>query len=61
MNDFIYSNPTKVCFGKTALDSLQNELLANNVKKVLLVYGGGSIKRTGLYDKVMNKLMARRS
>lgn len=56
MNDFIYNNPTKVCFGKTALDSLQDELSANNVGKALLVYGGGSIKRNGVYDRIITAL-----
>ena len=52
MNDFIFSNPTKVYFGRDQLTNLPAEL-ANYGKKVLLVYGGGSIKRNGIYDKVM--------
>lgn len=56
MNDFTYDNPTKVHFGKTALDSLQSELQAYSVKKALLVYGGGSIKNNGVYERVTGAL-----
>lgn len=52
MNDFIYYNPDKIYFGKNALDSLGAELKKYG-KKVLLVYGGGSIKKNGLYDEVV--------
>lgn len=51
MNDFIFHNPDKVYFGKNQLEHLPEELLKFG-KKVLLVYGGGSIKRSGLYDEV---------
>ncbi|MCF0116489.1 MAG: iron-containing alcohol dehydrogenase [Bacilli bacterium] len=53
MRDFVYENPTKIYFGKNCLDSLGKELKRFG-KKVLLVYGGGSIKRNGLYDKVVS-------
>ena len=52
MNDFIFHNPDKIYFGKTALDHLGDELKKYG-KTVLLVYGGGSIKKNGLYDKVV--------
>ena len=50
--NFTYYNPTKLHFGENALDYLKDELkeYGNNV---LLVYGGGSIKKTGLYDQVI--------
>lgn len=51
MNDFMYDIPVKVYFGRNQLCHLGDEL-AKFGKKVLLVYGGGSIKKTGLYDKV---------
>lgn len=55
MNNFTFQNPTKIIFGKNTV-----EQLAENVKtygkKVLLVYGGGSIKKIGLYDKVIQQL-----
>ena len=51
MNDFTFCTPTKVHFGKGSVEHLHDEVLAIG-KKVLLVYGGSSIKRSGLYDKV---------
>ena len=53
MNDFIFHNPDKVYFGKGQMKNLPQELLAFG-KKVLLVYGGGSIKKNGLYDEVIS-------
>ncbi|MDI6646301.1 iron-containing alcohol dehydrogenase [Bacillus altitudinis] len=55
MENFIYYNPTKLMFGKGQLDELKSEL-ARYGKRVLLVYGGGSIKKNGLYDKVISAL-----
>ncbi|EES73938.1 iron-containing alcohol dehydrogenase [Paenibacillus sp. MB22_1] len=51
MDNFVFHNPTKLIFGKGQLEALRNEVPAYG-KKVLLVYGGGSIKRSGLYDQV---------
>lgn len=51
MNSFIYDVPTKIYFGENAVDNLSTELKKYG-KKVLLCYGGGSIKKMGLYDKV---------
>lgn len=53
--DFTYYNPTKIYFGRTALDNLAPEL-ANYGETVLLVYGKAAIKKIGLYDKVMEIL-----
>ena len=53
--DFTYHNPTKIYFGKTAMDNLEAEL-KNYGKNVLFVYGKSSIKKTGLYDKVIGVL-----
>ncbi|RAP23248.1 hypothetical protein C2W59_02828 [Bacillus pumilus] len=55
MENFIYYNPTKLMFGKGQLDELKSEL-ARYGKRVLLVYGGGSIKKNGLYDNVISAL-----
>ncbi len=55
MNNFIYNVPTKVHFGENAVDNLSAEI-KNYGKKVLLCYGGGSIKKSGLYDKVIAQL-----
>ncbi len=53
--DFTYHNPTKIYFGRTALDNLSSEL-KNYGKNILLVYGKGAIKKIGLYDKVTDIL-----
>ena len=55
--DFTYQNPTRIHFGKKAINKLANELreYGNNI---LLVYGKASIKKIGLYDQVMNILQA---
>lgn len=55
MNDFIFHNADKVYFGKNQIQHLPEELLKFG-KKVLLVYGGGSIKKNGLYDTVTELL-----
>lgn len=55
MKDFMYYNPVRVHFGKEAMAALSDELKQFG-GKVLLVYGGGSIKRTGLYDRIMETL-----
>ena len=57
LGDFTYSNPTRVHFGKNALDKLSEEL-QHYGPKVMLTYGGGSIKRNGIYEKVVSVLRA---
>ena len=54
MNNFTYSIPTKIHFGKGQISHLDE--LVESGKKVLLVYGGGSIKRAGIYDTAMSIL-----
>ena len=51
MQDFDYMTPTRLIFGKGAVEKLP-EAIQPYGKRVLLAYGGGSIKKTGLYDKV---------
>lgn len=55
LGNFSYSNPTKLYFGENSLKFL-NEELPKYGKNVMLVYGGGSIKRTMLYDEIINIL-----
>lgn len=55
MNRFEYNIDTKVYFGYDQLKKLGKEV-ASYGKKVLLTYGGGSIKKSGLYDNIMEKL-----
>lgn len=57
LGNFSYSNPTRLYFGEDSLNYL-NEELPKYGKNVLLVYGGGSIKKNGIYDKVMEILKA---
>ncbi|MBN1481139.1 iron-containing alcohol dehydrogenase [candidate division KSB1 bacterium] len=54
MYNFTYHNPTKIVFGKGTIAELKN-LLSNDLK-ILLTYGGGSIKKNGVYDQVMTAL-----
>ncbi len=56
MNDFIFSYPTKVYFGKDALKKAAAEQLDAFGSNVLLAYGGGSVKRNGIYDEVIQVL-----
>ena len=55
LGNFTYCNPTKLYFGNEALEGLAVELPKYG-KKVLLVYGGGSIKKNGIYDSVVGIL-----
>jgi alcohol dehydrogenase len=55
MRPFVYQNPTKLYFGDQSLRHITAEA-QNYGKKVLLVYGGGSIKRNGLYGEVLERL-----
>lgn len=55
MNSFIYDVPTKIYFGENAVDNLSAELKKYG-KRVLLCYGGGSIKKMGLYDSVVKQI-----
>lgn len=52
LGEFTYCNPTKLYFGEHAEDNLVSEL-SHYGSHVLFVYGGGSIKRNGIYDKIM--------
>ncbi|GAA4877515.1 iron-containing alcohol dehydrogenase [Paenibacillus vulneris] len=55
MNPFQFHNPTRIMFGSGMLDQL-GSAVSQYGSKVLLVYGGGSIKTTGLYDRIMRLL-----
>jgi NADP-dependent alcohol dehydrogenase len=54
MFNFDYYNPTHIVFGKDRLEELE-KLIPKNAK-ILITYGGGSIKKFGLYEKVINAL-----
>jgi hypothetical protein len=55
MQNFTFWNPTKIIFGENTIPQIGNET-KNFGKKVLLVYGRSSVKKSGVYDKVVNSL-----
>lgn len=55
LENFTFQNPTKIIFGRGTENQVGKEV-SKYTKKVLLHYGGGSIKRTGLYDRVVSSL-----
>ena len=57
MQNFIYHNPTKIVFGKGTLKQVAGLIPAD--QKILLTYGGGSIKRNGVYDQITKALKGR--
>lgn len=54
MFDFTFHNPTKVLFGKNAIERIREEIPAG--ARILMTYGGGSIKRNGVYERVLDAL-----
>ena len=54
MNNFKYRNPTKILFGKGQIENLPTEIPANS--KILMLYGGGSIMKNGIYEQVTKAL-----
>ena len=54
MNNFQYKNPTKILFGKGQIENITNEIPEN--AKVLMLFGGGSIKTNGVYEQVSKAL-----
>ena len=54
MDSFVFHNPTKLIFGKGKLEALKTELPRGG--KILLVYGGGSVKRNGIYQRIRSLL-----
>lgn len=60
MNNFIYENKTKVYFGKGGVKEYLGCLLKHYGDTVMLAYGGGSIKRNGIYDEILGILEAQK-
>ena len=58
MKNFIFENKTKVYFGKGGVKEYLGALLKNYGNTVMLAYGGGSVKKNGIYDEVMGILNA---
>ncbi len=57
MNNFVYHNPTKLVFGKGQIARLAELIPAE--KHVMITFGGGSVKRNGVYEQVVNALAGR--
>ncbi|MBC8495389.1 iron-containing alcohol dehydrogenase [archaeon] len=58
MSDFVFQNPTKIIFGKGKISLIGDEIKNNGYKKVLLLAGGGSIKKNGVYEQTIKSLDA---
>lgn len=56
MDNFVFNSPTKFVFGKDTENQVSNLLVEQGAKKVLIHYGSGSIKRSGLFDRVIDSL-----
>ena len=54
MQNFTFSNPTKIVFGEGQIKEIANLIPAN--ARILVTYGGGSIKKNGVYDQVVTAL-----
>ena len=54
MMNFEFKNPTKIIFGKGEIEKITTEIPADS--KILLLYGGGSIKNNGVYEQVTTAL-----
>ncbi|MHB8099509.1 MAG: iron-containing alcohol dehydrogenase [Sulfuricurvum sp.] len=56
MNSFTYFNPTRIEFGRGKENNIGEMIAEQGIKRLLLVYGTGSIKKNGLYDRVVQSL-----
>ena len=54
MNNFDLHTPTRILFGKGAIANLRDQIPAD--ARILVTYGGGSVKKTGVLDQVLNAL-----
>ena len=57
MNNFTFQNPVKLIFGKGSIAKLAKEIPAD--KKIMVTFGGGSVKKNGVYDQVVAALKGR--
>ncbi|KAF2959706.1 MULTISPECIES: iron-containing alcohol dehydrogenase [unclassified Thermotoga] len=56
MENFVFHNPTKIVFGRGTIPKIGEEIKSAGIRKILFLYGGGSIKRNGVYDQVVDSL-----
>ena len=54
MNNFIFYNPTRLLFGKGMINQLTQQIPAD--KRIMITFGGGSVKTNGVYEQVKNAL-----
>lgn len=57
MNNFIFQNPTKLIFGKGMIKEIASQIPAG--KKIMITFGGGSVKKNGVYEQVIEALSGR--
>lgn len=57
MNNFTFQNPTKLIFGKGTIAKLENEIPLDS--RIMITFGGGSVKKNGVYDQVVAALSGR--
>lgn len=57
MNNFIYHNPTELVFGKGQIARLSKLIPAD--RRIMITFGGGSVKRNGVYEQVVRALEGR--
>lgn len=57
MNNFIFQNPTKLIFGKGMIKEIASQIPAG--KKIMITFGGGSVKKNGVYEQVVEALAGR--
>ena len=56
MRDFVFYNPTRIIFGRKAADKIGEAVAAADIRSALLIYGKGSVKASGVYDRVRASL-----
>ena len=54
MNNFSFQNPTKLIFGKNTISQISNEIPSGS--KVMVTFGGGSVRKNGVYNQVKQAL-----
>lgn len=58
MRNFAFANPVKIIFGKNTIGQIAGEI-PTDARILLIIYGGGSIKKNGVYDQVIEALKGR--
>ncbi|KAA6381776.1 MAG: putative NADH-dependent alcohol dehydrogenase, partial [Streblomastix strix] len=56
MDSFVFHSPTKILFGKDSIQKIGSEIKNYGVNKVLILFGGGSVKTNGVYERAKKSL-----